>query len=67
MIRRLGTITSLVTQVAVYVILGVLFGGWLDEKAGLKMTFQIIFTLLGLITGFYRLISFMKNDASNPK
>ena len=67
MIRRLGVIASLATQVGVYVILGALFGGWLDEKAGLEMIFQIIFTLLGLITGFYRLISYMKNDATNSK
>ena len=65
MIRRLGVITALVLQVTVLVISGLLLGGWLDKLLGIEMVFQIAFTLLGGIAGFYRLLSFLQNNASN--
>ena len=67
MARQVVTISAIVFQVAVYVLASLFIGSWIGEKAGSKTLFQITFTLIGLIAGIYRLISFLKkNDPDTP-
>ena len=62
MIRQFALVTSMVFQFAIYVISGLLIGGWIDEQLGVEILFRGVFTFLGFIAGMYRLVNFLRNE-----
>ncbi len=62
MIRQFALVTSMVFQFAIYVISGLLIGGWIDDQLGVEIFFRGVFTFLGFFAGMYRLVNFLRNE-----
>ncbi len=55
----------MVFQLAIFVICGLLIGGWIDQQLGAEIIFRGIFTFLGFFAGMYRLVNFLRNEMKN--
>ncbi|HOP79538.1 MAG TPA: AtpZ/AtpI family protein [Armatimonadota bacterium] len=54
--RKAGLASSIGIMMVVSVVIGWLFGSWLDSKLGTAPWMMLIFTLMGIAAGFIEMI-----------